>query len=68
MVPMQPTQVRFDSFNGTSVGYNYMSSANYAPIGAPTSLTLGSGVIETNCYNNRLQPGNMQIASGTSLG
>ncbi len=32
--------------------------------GAPTSLTLGSGETETECYNNRLQPGNMQIASG----
>jgi RHS repeat-associated protein len=61
---MQPTQVRFDSFNGTSVGYNYLSGVSYAPTGAPTNLTFGSGVVETECYNNRLQPGNMQIASG----
>jgi RHS repeat-associated protein len=62
---MQPTQVRFDSFNGTAVGYNYLSSASYAPTGAPTSLTLGSGVIESASYNDRLQPCNLQIASGT---
>jgi RHS repeat-associated protein len=62
---MQPTQVTFASFNGTSEGYNYLSSASYAPTGAPTNLTLGSGATETECYNNRLQPGNIQIASGT---
>jgi RHS repeat-associated protein len=61
---IQPTQVRFDSYNGTSVGYNYLSAASYAPIGAPTSLTLGSGVIESASYNDRLQPCNLQAATG----
>jgi YD repeat-containing protein len=61
---MQPTQVTFASFNGTPVGYNYLSSASYAPTGAATSLTLSSGVTQTECYNNRLQPGNMQVANG----
>jgi RHS repeat-associated protein len=61
---MQPTQVRFDSFNGTQVGYNYLSSASYAPTGGPASMTLGSGAVETECYNNLLQPGNVAIASG----
>ena len=62
---LRPTQVRFDSFNGTAVGYNYLSSARYAPTGAPTSLTLGSGVTESESYNGLLQPCNLQVASGS---
>jgi RHS repeat-associated protein len=64
---MQPTQVRFDSFNGTAVGYNYLSNATYAPTGAPASLTLGNGVIESASYNNRFQPCNFQAATGTFI-
>jgi RHS repeat-associated protein len=62
---MRPTQVRFDSFNGTSVGYNYLSSATYAPTAAPTSLTFGNGVVESESYNDRLQPCNFQAVTGT---
>ena len=61
---MQPTQVRYDSFGGTSVGYNYLSSASYAPMGAPTSTTLGSGLVESTAYNSRLQPSSQQLATG----
>jgi RHS repeat-associated protein len=62
----RPTQVTFDSYSGTYVGYNYLSSASYAPDGSPTSLTLGSGVTETTSYNPRLQTCNRQIATSQS--
>src|SRR5260370_27094957 len=59
----RPTQVTFDNFNGTSVGYNYLSNVTYAPHGAPNSIPLGNGLTETWTYNKRLQPNNQQVAS-----
>jgi len=63
---MHLTQVTFASMNGQSIGSNYLTSATYAPTGASTSLTLGSGAVESECYNKRLQPGNIQVVSGSS--
>jgi len=60
------TKVTDDNFNGAAVGYNYLSSANYAPFGSPKSLALGNGATETNTYNKRLQPLNQQLANTTS--
>ena len=59
----RPTQVTFDNFNGTPVGYNYLSAATYTPSGAPWTVTLGNGLVETSDYNTRLQPMNQKIAS-----
>jgi len=63
---MQPTQVQFSSLNGTTVGYNYLSSASYSPPGGPTSLTLGSGVVDANTYNNRLQLASRSVTNGST--
>ncbi|MBI3404322.1 MAG: hypothetical protein HY046_02575, partial [Acidobacteria bacterium] len=52
----QLNRVTFDSFSGTAVNYNYLSSASYSPAGAPTGLTLGNGITELTSYNSRLQP------------
>ncbi|MCI0535403.1 MAG: hypothetical protein L0Z50_09245 [Verrucomicrobiales bacterium] len=60
-------QVRFDSFNGTPVGYNYVSSATYHPHGAPNSLTLGNSLAETMVYNSRVQPCRMNLKSGGTV-
>ncbi len=61
-----PSQVRFVSYGGTATGYNYLSAAAYAPNGAPTSLTLGSGVQDSITYNVRLQSSEHQIIDGSS--
>ncbi len=55
--------VNFASFAGTSVGYNYLTGASYAPNGAPTSISVGDGLTETLTYNSRLQPSNEQVSS-----
>jgi RHS repeat-associated protein len=62
----QPTQVTFDNISGTSIGYNYLSNASYSPSGAPTSLTLGNGVIESASSDNRLRPCNLKVVSGAN--
>jgi RHS repeat-associated protein len=59
----RPLQVIFDNFNGTIVGYNYLSAATYAPQGTPAALSFGSGMTETSTYNKRLQPNGQQLAS-----
>jgi len=48
---------------GTSVGYDYLRSATYAPNGAHASMVLGNGFTETSTYNKRFQPLNQQVAS-----
>jgi len=58
----RPTKIFVDDFNG----YNYLSSANYAPFGSPTTFALGNGATETSTYNKRLQPLNQQLANTTS--
>jgi RHS repeat-associated protein len=62
----RPNLVTFDNLNGISVGYNYLTGATYAPHGAPTTITLGNGLTETNAYNDRLQLCSQQIASSAA--
>jgi len=62
----RPNLVTFDNLNGISVGYNYLTGATYAPHGAPTTITLGNGLTETNGYNSRLQICSQQIASSAT--
>jgi len=59
----RPTGATLDSMNGTNIGYNYLSSATYAPNGAPATMVLGNGLTETSTYNKRFQPLNQQVAS-----
>src|SRR5207245_1363446 len=56
------TNINVDDFSG----YNYLSSANYAPFGSPTTFALGNGATETSTYNKRLQPLNQQLRNTTS--
>ena len=56
------TKTYVDDFNG----YNYLSSASYAPFGSPTTFALGNGATETSTYNKRLQPLNQQLRNTTS--
>ena len=45
-------------------GFNYVTSAKYAPQGALASLTNGSSIFEAFSYNSRLQP--LQVFYGTN--
>jgi RHS repeat-associated protein len=62
----QLDQVQFASFAGTTVGYNYWSAADnsFYPTGAPKSVTLGNGVVETYSFNQRLQLAENTVGSG----
>ncbi len=45
----------------------YLSSASYAPHGAPSSLSFGNGQTETWTWNYRLQPASIARGSALSL-
>jgi hypothetical protein len=48
--------VTYDNWNGTNIGYNYLSSASYWANGAPHATIHGDGVADGQRLNNRLQP------------
>ena len=48
--------VTYDNWNGTKIGYNYLSSASYWANGAPQAAIHGNGVADGQRLNNRLQP------------
>jgi YD repeat-containing protein len=45
----------------------YASSMTYAPGGAPASMSLGNGLVETRKYNGRMQPAGVQAGSLLNL-
>jgi RHS repeat-associated protein len=47
-------------------GFQYVSSVNYAPNGAPTSTSYGDGVTETTTLNSRFQPCESSVTKGSS--
>ncbi len=60
---------RPDGAGLNSVGAtDYLQAASYAPHGAPSSMTLGNGLVETTNYNVRLQPTAIQAGSLLTLG
>ncbi|HUZ96501.1 MAG TPA: RHS repeat-associated core domain-containing protein [Edaphobacter sp.] len=63
------TGVNYTSWNGQSVGYNYLSSASYWPDGAPMTMSSGNGLTTTWYRNDRLQPVEtiLQNGSGAKL-
>jgi RHS repeat-associated protein len=62
-------QVQFANFNGTAVGYNYwsVSDSNFLASGAPSLVTLGSGDVESQAFNPRLQL-SQKTVTGNGLG
>ena len=46
----------YANWNGTAVGYNYVSAATYWPDGSPETMTYGNGIAQTFARNRRLQP------------
>jgi RHS repeat-associated protein len=57
----RPTQLT-DSNNT-----NYASSVTYAPHGAVTGMSSGSGIVTSNIYNNRLQPALLSALGQTAV-
>jgi RHS repeat-associated protein len=45
----------FSTWNSTSVGYSYLTSASYWPDGSPNTMTFGNGITQTINKNPRLQ-------------
>ena len=46
----------------------YATVNSFAPHGAPTSLTLGNGLVEQTCHNSRMQQDKHRIGAAVSLG
>jgi YD repeat-containing protein len=60
------TSVDFASWNGQSVGYNYLSPVTYWPDGAPMSQVYGNGLTASWSRNSRLQPTETFLKNGST--
>lgn len=58
--------VTFDSFSGTTVNYPYWTANDINPSGNVYLATLGSGALEYNEVNSRLQPCQFAVKMGST--
>jgi RHS repeat-associated protein len=58
----RPETVTFERFGSDVFNYTYWTADHYHPNGALKQSTLGSGVVETALYNNRLQPTELTVS------
>ncbi|MFN0166383.1 MAG: RHS repeat domain-containing protein [Bryobacteraceae bacterium] len=64
----QPDNVQGRSPWNLGLDVPYLTSLTYTPHGAPETVNLGSGAVETRGYNTGLQPSSVSLArSGASL-